>query len=84
MPKAEISDFILSHDGFVFTSLRDTSGNVVLEAMAVGLPVIAFRHHGVAEMTTDQTALRVPITQFVVAGIGIVIFIAGFLCGMTR
>src|SRR2546423_202153 len=63
VPKEEITHFILRHDAFVFTSLRDTSGNVVLEAMAAGLPVIAFRHHGVAEMTTDETAMRVPISS---------------------
>jgi hypothetical protein len=63
VPKAEITDFITRHDAFVFTSLRDTSGNVVLEAMAAGLPVITFRHHGVAEMTTDETAIRVPVTK---------------------
>jgi glycosyltransferase involved in cell wall biosynthesis len=62
VPKDEITNFILRHDVFVFTSLRDTSGNVVLEAMAAGLPVITFRHQGVAEMTTDETARRVPIT----------------------
>src|SRR5207237_6589119 len=62
VPKEDISQFILRHDAFVFTSLRDTSGNVVLEAMAAGLPVIAFRHHGVAEMTTDETAVRVPLS----------------------
>ena len=63
VPKAQITDFMSQHDAFVFTSLRDTSGNVVLEAMAVGLPVISFHHHGVAEITTEETALRVPITS---------------------
>ena len=63
VPKAQITDFIQRHDAFVFTSLRDTSGNVVLEAMAVGLPVVTFRHHGAVEITTDETALRVPITS---------------------
>ena len=63
VPKAQITDFMRQHDAFVFTSLRDTSGNVVLEAMAVGLPVITFRHHGAVEITTEETALRVPITS---------------------
>jgi glycosyltransferase involved in cell wall biosynthesis len=62
VPKTQISEFLSRHDVFVFTSLRDTSGNVVLEAMAAGLPVITFRHHGVAEITTDETATRIPIT----------------------
>lgn len=61
IPKAQIMDFMRHHDAFVFTSLRDTSGNVVLEAMAIGLPVITFNHHGPGEITTEQTAIRVPV-----------------------
>jgi len=63
MPKAQITDCMRRHDAFVFTSLRDTSGNVVLEAMAAGLPVITLNHQGAAEITTDETAIRVPITS---------------------
>ena len=43
----------------MFTSLRDTSGNVVLEAMSHGLPVIAINHHGVGEIVTDETGIRI-------------------------
>ena len=46
-------------DVFLFTSLRDTSGNVVLEAMSHGLPVIAINHHGVGEIVTDKTGIRI-------------------------
>ena len=46
-------------DVFLFTSLRDTSGNVVLEAMSHGLPVICINHHGVGEMVTDFTGIRI-------------------------
>lgn len=51
-------------DIFVFTSLRDTSGNVVLEAMSHGLPVIALNHHGVSEMVTDDTGTKVNVTDY--------------------
>jgi len=61
IPKAEIQNFMAQYDVFLFTSFRDTSGNVVLEAMAAGLPVITFNHHGVAEITTAETALRIPL-----------------------
>jgi glycosyltransferase involved in cell wall biosynthesis len=47
------------HDAFMFTSLRDTSGNVLLEAMATGLPAVTLRHHGAEQIATDDTALRV-------------------------
>lgn len=44
----------------VFPSVRDTSGNVVLEAMALGTPVICFNHQGVGEITDDTCAIRIP------------------------
>lgn len=46
-------------DVFIFTSLRDTSGNVVLEAMSHGLPVIALDHHGVGEIVTNETGYKI-------------------------
>jgi glycosyltransferase involved in cell wall biosynthesis len=59
VPKGQIAEVLASHDMFLFTSLRDTSGNVLLEAMAAGLPSVCLRHHGAAEISTDQTAIRV-------------------------
>ena len=49
-------------DVFAFTSLRDTSGNVVLEAFGVGLPVVCLDHQGVHDMVTDQCGVKVPVT----------------------
>jgi glycosyltransferase involved in cell wall biosynthesis len=47
-------------DIFLFTSIRDTSGNVLLEAMAAGLPSVVLCHQGAAEITTPATAIRIP------------------------
>lgn len=55
----EVNNLYDRADVFVFTSLRDTSGNVVLEAMSHGLPVIAINHHGVGEIVTDDTGIRI-------------------------
>jgi glycosyltransferase involved in cell wall biosynthesis len=49
---------------FAFTSVRDTSGNVLLEAMAAGLPAITLKHHGAVEIATDETAVRIEPTSF--------------------
>jgi len=48
-----------SADVFVFPSLHDVGGIVLLEAMAVGLPVIATRWGGPAIHVTDATGIRV-------------------------
>lgn len=60
--RAEVEQLLAAHDIFLFTSVRDTSGYVLLEAMLAGLPVITLNHQGAAEMTTEQTALRIPPT----------------------
>ncbi len=62
--KDDIPRLLREHDGFVFTSVRDTSGNVLLEAMAAGLPAVTLRHHGAAEIATDETALRIQPSGF--------------------
>lgn len=46
-------------DVFVFTSVRDTSGGVNLEAMAAGLPILCIAHQGVGDITDDSCAYRV-------------------------
>ncbi|SFD09983.1 glycosyltransferase family 4 protein [Bacillus sp. UNCCL81] len=50
-------------DIFLFTSLRDTSGNVVLEAMSNCLPVISLNHHGAADMLDENCAIKININN---------------------
>ena len=59
LPHDAMPGFYAAADVFLFTSLQDTSGNVVLEAMAHGLPVVALDHHGVPEMVCDDCGVRV-------------------------
>jgi glycosyltransferase involved in cell wall biosynthesis len=60
VPKADVERLMDEADAFVFTSVRDTSGNVVLEAMSRGLPVIALWHQGAREICDSECALIVP------------------------
>lgn len=48
---------------FVFTSLRDTSGNVVLEALSRGVPVLCLDHQGAGDMVTSACGVKIPVTS---------------------
>lgn len=46
-----------------FTSLRDTSGNVILEGMARGAPTICLDHQGAGEIVTVECGVKIPVTS---------------------
>jgi glycosyltransferase involved in cell wall biosynthesis len=50
-------------DLFCFTSLRDTSGNVVLEALAAGVPVVCFDHQGVGDIVSESCGVKIAVTD---------------------
>jgi len=57
--KDQVNRLMDDADAFIFTSIRDTSGNVVLEAMSRGLPVVTFWHQGVREICDPGCAMCV-------------------------
>jgi glycosyltransferase involved in cell wall biosynthesis len=50
-------------DALLFTSIRESGGSQILEALAQGCPVIALDHHGARAILTDDTSLRVPVSD---------------------
>lgn len=51
-------------DVFAFTSLRDTSGTGLLEALAAGCPILGLDHQGASDIMTDDCAVRVPTSDW--------------------
>ncbi len=56
----ELPDCYAAADAFVFASRTETQGLVLLEAMAVGLPVVALAHMGTADILAPRRGGLVP------------------------
>lgn len=63
IPWIEVKDAYLNHDVFFFTSLRDSTGMQLLEALAQGLPIIGLDHQGVKDFVPDDAAIKIPVTN---------------------
>jgi glycosyltransferase involved in cell wall biosynthesis len=62
VPFHEMQSLFRQSDAFLFTSLCDSSGSVVLEAMSYGLPVITLDHQGIGAFAPEDAAIKVPVT----------------------
>lgn len=60
VPFEKVKEFYASHDVFFFTSLRDSGGVQLVEAMAFGMPVVTINLHGQGTIVNDQTGIRCP------------------------
>lgn len=50
-------------DAFLFTSLRDSFGMQVLEAMGHGLPILTLDHQGVGTFVPTGAGIKIPVTS---------------------
>ena len=61
VPYTEMPALFRSCDAFVFSSLRDSFGSVVLEAMAQGMAIVMLDHQGVGTFVPSEAAFKVPV-----------------------
>lgn len=60
---SELKKEYLNNDVFLFTSLQNSLGAQLLEAMACGLPIITLDHQGARDFVPDCAGIKVPVTQ---------------------
>ena len=58
----EVKEFFRQSDVFFFTSLRDSGPHQLMEAMAYSLPIVTLDLHGQAEIVSEKTGIKVPVT----------------------
>ena len=63
VPWLEMMGYYREADVFLFTSLRDSSGAVITEAMAHRLPIITLNHQGVGAIMPPEAGIKVAVTN---------------------
>lgn len=61
LPWEDVKKQYLNSDVLLFTSLRDTGGAQLLEAMAQGLPIITLNHQGAGDQVPDRAGIKAPV-----------------------
>ncbi|WP_347989627.1 glycosyltransferase family 4 protein [Methylomonas sp. AM2-LC] len=60
---AEISALLKAAQVFVFPTIREVGGNVLVEAMACGLPCIVPDYGGPSELVNQETGIKLKLTD---------------------
>ena len=63
LPREEVLAAVEKSDIFLFPSLREGGSWSLMEAMAIGLPVICLDWAGMAIITDDNCAIRIPVSN---------------------
>lgn len=63
IPRNEVLNILKGSDLYVFPSLREGGSWALMEAMAIGLPVICLKWSGMEIITDDASAIRLPVTN---------------------
>jgi glycosyltransferase involved in cell wall biosynthesis len=61
VPLADVKPLYDAASVLLFTTLRESIGAPILEAMGRGLPAVALDHHGIADADVGSAAVKVPL-----------------------
>lgn len=61
LPWESLSTFYSQSDVFLFTSIRESFGSQLLEAMAYGLPIITLDHFGASSFVPVDASIKIPV-----------------------
>ncbi|MGI8685488.1 MAG: glycosyltransferase family 4 protein [Acidimicrobiales bacterium] len=62
VPRLQLRHELLNSDVLLFTSLRDSYPPILIEAMGVGLPIVALDHQSTRELPAT-VVVKVPVTR---------------------
>ena len=63
VPHQEVDNYYDWADVLVFTSLRDTCGSNITEALSRGLPIICMDKDGVSDVIDETCGVKIPVTN---------------------
>lgn len=63
IPRNEVLYILQGSDAYVFPSLREGGSWALMEAMAIGLPVVCLKWSGMEIITDELSAIQLPITN---------------------
>lgn len=58
VPYEEVKHYYQTNDVFFFTSLRDSGGVQLVEAMAYGMPIVCLDIHGQSDIVNEETGIK--------------------------
>lgn len=61
IPHEDMSTLFQSCDAFLFTSMRESFGSVVLEALVHGLPIVTLNQHGMRAFVPEDAAIKIAV-----------------------
>jgi len=62
VPREKVMESYAWAHVLVFTSLRETCGTVVTEALSQGLPIVCFDCNGVGDAVTNNSGVKIPLS----------------------